>query len=309
MNARNSLGCVVVATSVVALTYGLGTVRASVAPPPQPLYYAGALEEDSTPVDGTRSLEVTLWKSADSVNAADRVCVTSAPDTTIDRGRFRVALSNSAPSDCVSALKNQPDLWAQLEVKDGPRPTTLPRAKVGAVPFAVEATRASEASGSLAQAIAELQTRVGKLESDSSGKLAGAWTATPAGLASIKDSDAWVDVPGVSVDFTVTKPVQIAASYSINAQPTPSAPTQFLGVRLVVDGRPIASSGSHFQPFAEKDANVNLNGQHLTDLSAARHVVKLQWRTFGTGPTWENNSAWGDGLIGGRTLIVTAFYK
>jgi hypothetical protein len=76
---------------------------------------------------------------------------------------------------------------------------------------------------------------------------------------------------------------------------------------------PHRESGSHFQPFVSPlgsahDKNVNLNGNLVINLGKGTHSVKLQWWKSG-GVAWGSDPGWPTNHIGGRTVVVIAFYK
>jgi hypothetical protein len=106
-----------------------------------PLYYAGSLQESGTPVTGARAFTLILWDSETATASSNNKCQTTAPTAPVTNGRFRIALDPA----CTAEIKANPDLWIEVIVGA----TSLGRKKLGAVPYAVEAQRASEASGAL----------------------------------------------------------------------------------------------------------------------------------------------------------------
>ena len=132
------------ALSVVGMiaAYRVGRARADGVPMVNPLYYGGMLDDGGRPLEGTRNVTVRLW---DAATAGATVCTTTAGATAFSAGRFRVALDSS----CVGAVRANPELWAELQVDT----TTFPRSKLGAVPYALEAGRASGAAGPLERRI------------------------------------------------------------------------------------------------------------------------------------------------------------
>jgi hypothetical protein len=113
-----------------------------------PLYYGGVLDEGGRPVEGMRTVTVRLWDMAIGGTAA---CTTTAPNTAFSGGRFRVALDAA----CAGSVRMNPNLWAEVQVEA----TTFPRSKLGAVPYALEAGRATAAAGALEARIAGLDSR------------------------------------------------------------------------------------------------------------------------------------------------------
>ncbi len=127
--------------------YRIGRARADGVPTTSPLYYGGFLDDSGTPVTGPRNVTVRLW---DMPSAGTAVCTTVAPATPFNNGRFRVELDPA----CATAVRASPDLWAEVLVDR----TTLPRAKLGAVPYALEAGRAAAASGPLDSRIRSVES-------------------------------------------------------------------------------------------------------------------------------------------------------
>lgn len=126
--------------------------------PATPMTYAGVLEDANGPVDsGKLPIQVTLYDGPD--DNASSVCAAALDmiDFTDRRGRFELTL---APN-CTTAVQAQPDLYVDVQVAGVPQ---LPRPKLGAVPYAIEAGRASAATGSLAAQLAMLEARVAALE-------------------------------------------------------------------------------------------------------------------------------------------------
>lgn len=111
-----------------ALAYGI--------PADKPMTYAGTLTENGAPVTAQRNISINLWNDLTSTDDTKKVCATvPAAKTQTTVGRFEVSLGNT----CTAAVKAHPDLWVEVVV-DG---TALPRTKLGAVPFAVEAAHAA----------------------------------------------------------------------------------------------------------------------------------------------------------------------
>jgi microcystin-dependent protein len=139
---RMAFGSVLVAILVAFLALSRGWADGIA---DDPLYYSGVIEEAGSPVDGTRNLEVNLWDDPSDPDETHRVCATRRDEVPIEAGRFRLALD----SGCVAAIKTNPELWVELRVGG----ESLGRTVVGAVPYAVESSRASDASGALRETI------------------------------------------------------------------------------------------------------------------------------------------------------------
>jgi hypothetical protein len=138
------------ALSVVGMiaAYRVGRARADGVPMVNPLYYGGMLDDVGRPLEGARNVTVRLW---DASTAGTTVCTTNAGATTFSGGRFRVALDGA----CVGAVRANPELWAELQVEG----TAFPRSKLGAVPYALEAGRATGAAGALEARLAAVEGR------------------------------------------------------------------------------------------------------------------------------------------------------
>ena len=138
------LGAVGIVFLVGAGAFWLGRARADGVPAPETLYYSGTLDDGASPANGMRTIQIGLW---DGLTGATRHCLTSA-NVMVTAGRFRFPLDPA----CTMEIKANPDLYLEPIVGD----VTLPRRKVGAVPYAIEAARASEASGALKDQLARL---------------------------------------------------------------------------------------------------------------------------------------------------------
>jgi hypothetical protein len=87
----------------------------------------------------------------------------------------------------------------------------------------------------------------------------------------------------------------------------------YVAVRIAVDGKPYAESGTHFRPLADPiAANVSLNGAVLVSLTPGDHNVEVQWFKAGDAvKSWKCatvSAGDGDskGFISGRSLSVIA---
>lgn len=133
---------------------GVGSLRAEGVPESNTLVYTGRLVEDGVPVNGTRDIRITLWSHPDSTDAtAHRLCrVVPGTDTSVADGYFRIPLDADDDS-CEQAVANHSEIWVEVAVEG----TTLaPRTQIGAVPYALEANRASGAAGDLRRELDEL---------------------------------------------------------------------------------------------------------------------------------------------------------
>ena len=124
-----------VALSASVLTLLAVNARAAGIPDANVLTYTGYLEgPDGKALTGEHSISVAFWASE---TATSDLCTGSLGSVELQSGRFQVPL----PDECADAVKDNPNLFVDVEV-DG---ASLGRTKLGAVPFAIEAKRATEA--------------------------------------------------------------------------------------------------------------------------------------------------------------------
>jgi len=142
--------------AAATMGFGLRAVTADGIPQDSPLTYAGTLTEAGAPITGQRSISVALWRNATAQAAESPACVTGPAPVTVQAGRFRVPLAGA----CKAAINAERDLWVEVVVAS----SSLGRQKLGAVPYAVEAERASAASGALADSVTQLTQRLAALE-------------------------------------------------------------------------------------------------------------------------------------------------
>jgi hypothetical protein len=153
MNKRHVMMAVALTSAGALAGVGMKALADGI-PSPNPLYYAGTLTLDGNLVsDPARSMKATLWTNPTPTVGETALCVTSVTTPVLD-GRFRIALDPS----CKGAINANPNVY--VEVVDNA--VSLGRAKVGAVPFAVEADHAVSATnavdgGGIASAITTLQ--------------------------------------------------------------------------------------------------------------------------------------------------------
>lgn len=147
LSERHFMRCAVAALTVCvgAIAFNL-RARADGVPTMSPLVYSGTLEEGGALRDGRHDLRLTVYDDAAASDASHVQCTTDAPMTPVTAGRFSVTLH----ADCATAVRQQPDLWIELTVD---RVTLGPRTKLGAVPFALEANRASGLTPAAANAL------------------------------------------------------------------------------------------------------------------------------------------------------------
>lgn len=119
--------------------YLVGTARATGIPTTGTLTYSGLLEDQGQRVNSAAfPIGLSLWDDQVSTDAAmHRRCELPSAPTAVTNGRFRLVL----PDDCVTAVHGNPDLYVDLSLQGA----SLPRTKLSAVPYAVEASHAVNA--------------------------------------------------------------------------------------------------------------------------------------------------------------------
>jgi hypothetical protein len=289
MRSRRWLASVSMLGLGAAVGHFAHTARAGGIQSSRALTYSGTLQDtNGDPLRGSQPIDFRLWDAAKDGEVRCEI-INPDEDVQLDRnGRFSIPL----PEACATAVSSDRELWVELRVSG----SALPRMRLGAVPYALEAQHAL---------VADTAT-------DKSRKIAGIFpygSKAEDGCISIENSE-WKEAPGVFVDVNVDAPVTIWATYSINVQPNAATTSgDWVATRLVVDGVVAPSSASHFQPYSTADANSNINGQHVGELTAGRHTVKLEWATGGlvgwASCTWVSYN----GATGGRSLTVLAIYK
>jgi hypothetical protein len=131
MSTRRLLAPIVCVLAVGATVRLVGRAAAT-GTPHTPLYYGGYLEDDGLPVLNPRTLQINIWDDPTSTDSGAHLkCFLAPTVTSFDKGRFRVAL----PDACTAVVTAQPTLWVEVIVDSH----ALPRSRIGAVPFAVQA--------------------------------------------------------------------------------------------------------------------------------------------------------------------------
>lgn len=177
--------------------------RAAGIPEADGMTYTGYLEDGAgQPLTGEHSIAVQFWESAE---AEDDLCTASLDSAELQSGRFQVPL----PVSCSEAVKASPDVWASVSV-DG---ASLGRTKLGTVPYALEAGRATTAdaaSGALAGQLEDLAAAVDSQAADGYVRLGDTQIAW--GTATFATGS------GVNEYQDVTMPVGfVGASYTVQA--------------------------------------------------------------------------------------------
>jgi hypothetical protein len=123
---------------VTAFAFGGGYMlraRAEGAPSKDALSYAGVVEDAQGPVNGAHNVQVMFY---DAATSGTQLCQTPSTPVTLTNGRFNVLL----PDACATAVRGNPNVWTTVLV-DG---SDTGRAKIGAVPYALEAAHAVSVS-------------------------------------------------------------------------------------------------------------------------------------------------------------------
>jgi hypothetical protein len=172
MNRKQVIGGICGFGLFVGAGLGFRALAAGI-PAKNALTYSGVLEDSSGPVSGEQNIMVLLLGSDGKA-----LCQTTSQRINVANGRFAVQL----PDDCTAIVAENRDLWAQVLVNG----SDAGSAKIGAVPFAVEAshataaetatqaTAATSATGALAAQISALQSDVLNAKAAST---APAWVA------------------------------------------------------------------------------------------------------------------------------------
>ena len=113
--------------------YQLGRARADGIPTAPSMYFGATIEEAGVPVTAMRTLRVRLW---DLASGGTLQCDSGSVDVMVTAGRARVGL----PAECTTAVQRSPEQWVELSVNGV---VAGARSRLGAVPYAVEAQRAS----------------------------------------------------------------------------------------------------------------------------------------------------------------------
>jgi hypothetical protein len=136
---RNILFTACAGLTVLASAAWITAAIADGIPAANPLSYSGTLEDATgAAITGSKAIRIELY---DAVSGGQPKC-SIEQTVALLQGRFQIVL----PDECAAAARKTPDLWVDVAV-DG---ESLGRTKLAAVPFAVEAGRASAASGALA---------------------------------------------------------------------------------------------------------------------------------------------------------------
>jgi hypothetical protein len=195
------MGGLSIGAASLVLGYIAGRARASGLRAADPLTYRGVLTDlAGVPLTGTRSVHIELW---DGATGGTIQCWVDPMPVTLVGGAFEIVL----PDACTTAVHANPNLWAEVFVEGA----SLNRTKLGAVPYALEADRASNAAGALATQLAGIE---GRLARDTSGATKRICTgSTPIGSTAWQaygSGDITVRVDTSGCNFT-TRPIYLSA--------------------------------------------------------------------------------------------------
>lgn len=203
MSHQKTIGIVFLLTLV-----GLGKAIADGVPTVTPLTYSGVLQTTSgAPITGTQSMQLTFWDDAAANASANQKCKTSTQSVTADaQGRFQVTLDQA----CVEVVRTNPNLWVQLQVGA----ILLPRSKLGAVPYALEAGKATR----VALATATGRATVEGLYCGPSTPVSGAWSSN-GGLTGILAGKKLCEQTCASTTAHPCLPAEATRSYMLGTTP------------------------------------------------------------------------------------------
>jgi hypothetical protein len=143
MSRKQRLAMGSITALVVAATAGYVVARAHAAGVPMTapvMTYSGTLTDTTgAPLPGSKNISIQLWDVA--TGGSTPLCVTPSAMETLIAGAFQIVL----PDPCVAAVHSHAEIWLEVSVDGAP----LPRTKLGAVPYALEAATASSAGGAL----------------------------------------------------------------------------------------------------------------------------------------------------------------
>jgi hypothetical protein len=145
------------------LVVGAVVTRGEGIPSSAALQYSGTLLDNGTPVNGSRSVTVSLWSAASGGNPLCR----ASGEVTVAGGRFSLPLGD----DCTEQVRANRDLWVESAVGT----VSYGRKKLGAAPYAVEAERAGTAGALRGTPVATTAPAEGQVLALSGGR----WTPSP----------------------------------------------------------------------------------------------------------------------------------
>lgn len=287
--------------SLAVLTPIFGYVAVTAAegiPTASPLVYSGVLEKNGLPPTQPTPISIELYAIGTGgvplcrVDLADPVPVAS-------KGRFRVDLGGDAR--CLDAVRNNRDLWIEVQAEGAP----LPRAKLSASPFAVESERAASVTNNAVTtaAIANEAVTSAKLAANIAlrGDLSVAGRVSGDGTAEFWSAHrtagvyatTWTAVPGLTLTIDLDRPAVVhLRSTGVLRAPIPGDPSPnalcLQGFRYVVDGVPRGNS-AYGQVLQSAAGSILWWQNWVLDsaepLNAGSHTIVVETReAVGTSP-------------------------
>lgn len=134
-----------IAALALTAAFFAGESRAAGIPPTGALTYSGLLQDTAgEPLAGPQFVEVKLWNDPSATANANLVCDSGTPaSVALVSGHFSLVL----PDACTVGVSTYPNVYAEVLVgATAATAASLGRSKLGAVPYAVNATSAVRAS-------------------------------------------------------------------------------------------------------------------------------------------------------------------
>jgi hypothetical protein len=165
-------GSVAGVLALVVVGYVVGVRAAAIPADNVALVYTGVLEQNGVGVTSAHTIAIELHTAQDPTDASDVLLCRVQPGTpvSVQNGRFSIPLDTS----CATQIRSHPDVFVEVQV-DGP--AVGARTRLGAVPYAIEASNADTAT----QAVTATQA-------DTATTADSATSAMTAGSASTADS-------------------------------------------------------------------------------------------------------------------------
>jgi hypothetical protein len=212
--------------SSLLIAFLVGRAFAGGIPSTGAMTYAGKLEEvNGAALTGTHMIEVKLHNS--TAPGGTPVCTTGSRSTPLVSGRFSVVL----PDECTAQIKANSDTAVEVVVDGSPLGIT----KLGAVPYAVEADRASSAAGALDSRIAALEQQVNGIPA-SVRVVARSVERTG---AIMPKTASWTTIPGLATTIMLTQDSLVQLTSNGTQRTVDNAPqntTCHVGYRYRIDG-------------------------------------------------------------------------
>ncbi len=250
LNKRTMAAVALAATAALAL--GLNFAAAAGAPEVDPLVYQGQLLDKSGALVATSTpVQVALFKSA-TPGTGVAVCQSPVTNTEKGTGRFSVALGSA----CVKAAHENSTLYVEVVVGATTK-TILPRSKLAAVPFALEADHAKTASGATGQ----LKSEMDALKTSGLGVSTAELNTTSVGpnSAAITTKGGTLHIHA-SVRMTGTGETEVYLRVDGKTVATATNVSMFTGVSTTVSG---LKAGSHLLELKGKSSQKALYGSIL----------------------------------------------